>query len=174
MSRNTSGLQLKSQLCELSWEYFLAKMAELEAQKRDNIPETTQEVWFRTFKNRNWDKTKFDIQFEKVLNKPSYGAVKIDEFFSEDHTYTLTEVERMIQIRIESLIRQGEKLLTDKEMNLQGYLNLKNDYLKLVVSKKIKFQQYNDQQEAYEEIISNAVEIAKENFLKGNKTKEKE
>ncbi|OGU84383.1 MAG: hypothetical protein A2W11_03755 [Ignavibacteria bacterium RBG_16_35_7] len=146
---------------ELTWEYFLVKMAELEAQKRDNIPETTQEVWYRTFKNRNWDKTKFDIQFQKVLSKPSYGAVKIDEFFVEDQAYTMPEVERMIELRINSLTCQGERLLTDKEMNLQEYLNLKDDYIKLAVAKKLKFQQYNEQQEAYELIIDRSIEIAK-------------
>lgn len=152
-------------MCELTWEYFLAKMAELEAQKRDNIPETTQEVWFRTFKNRNWNKAKFDIQFQKVLSKSSFGAVKIDDFFVEDQTYTMSEVERMIELRINSLVRQGEKLLTDKETNIQDYLNLNDDYIKLAVAKKLKFQQYNDQQEAYEKVINNAVEIAKENFV---------
>lgn len=136
-------------------------MAELEAQKRDSIPETTQEVWYRTLKNRNWDKVKFDAQFQKVLNKPSYGAVKIDEFFTEDQTYTLPEVERMIEGRILSLTRQGEKLLTDKEMNRQEYLNLNDDYIKLAVAKKLKFQQFNEQYETYEAIIDRAIEIAK-------------
>ncbi len=143
-------------------------MAELEAHKRDNIPDTTQEVWFREFKRRDWNKIKFDAQFQKVLNNPSFGAVKIDEFFNEETTYSSEEVAKMTETRINNMIRQGEKILQDKEIDHEQYLNLNDDYIKLAVTHKLKFNQYNDKQEAYEKIIDKAVEFVKKEFFKEN------
>jgi uncharacterized protein YaaR (DUF327 family) len=137
-------------------------MAELEAQKRDNIPDTTQEVWYRTFKNRGWDKIKFDTQFQKVLNNPSYGAVKIDEFFTEQQIYTDVQVGKMIESRINDMIRKGEKLLGDKEIKtLPEYYGITNEYIKIAVAKKLVFTNYTVKQELIEEIIDKVMEEIK-------------
>jgi hypothetical protein len=42
---------------------------------------------------------------------------------------------------------------------------LNDDYIKLAVAKKLKFQQYNEQFETYEAIIDRAIEIAKSELI---------
>jgi hypothetical protein len=140
-------------------------MAELEAQKRDNIPDTTQEVWFRLLKQQGWGKRKFDEQFQKVLTNPSYGAVKIDEFFNEKTSYSPEEVSRIVEQRINGMIKQGERILKDKEYGLKEYLRLENQFIKIAIANRLRLQQHNDKMEKYDEIIDRAIEIAKSEIL---------
>lgn len=160
-SKNTNALANLTPTFD--YKYFLGKIALLEAQKRDKIPDETILAWFQTFKSNNWTKEKFDKQFDKVLKSPSYGAVKIDEFLNEEIKYSPEDFGRQIERWKNDMIRKGEKLLGDKETKTKAeYLNLNDDYIKLAVSKRIQLEYYNERQDAMDEIINKAIQLARE------------
>lgn len=139
---------------ELTWEYFVKKMAELQAQKRDDIPKETMVVWFKTFTAKEWTKEKFDKQFEKVLANPSYGAVKIDEFFNEEIYYTQEQLRKEIESKVDSIIRKGNKILAGSQIELNILEpTIDMDAVKLSIAKRISVYYGDEQRNRFNEII---------------------
>lgn len=123
----------------LTQEYFKAKMAELEAKKRDDIPKDTMMSWYRDFKNRGWDKQKFDEQFQKVIDGTTYGVVKIDDFLKEEKTYTEKEVENIVNARINKMINDANVLMKHYgiEIELTFDVPVHTTEIKVAVAQKL-------------------------------------
>lgn len=142
---------------QLTWAYFVLKIAELEVKKRDSIPEETIHAWFNDFISRGWTKTIFDKQFQIVLDNRSFGSVKIDEFFQNIKPYTQEEINLITEEKINSLIRQGEMLLSGKEIEVELDIEINPKLLKLAIAKRIKTYYRDEQSYLTDQIIDAAV-----------------
>lgn len=149
---------------ELTWSYFLEMMMFLKTVKRDDLPDEVIRGWFKVFKDRGWDKPTFDKSYQKVMTNKTFGAVKIDEFLNQEdeQTYSASEVSKIVERQINNMIRQGEKLLQDREIkSLVEYCGLDNNYMKIAVAHRLRIQKESDKYELYEKIIDEAVEYVK-------------
>lgn len=140
---------------QLEWEYFVKKMAELQSQKRDDIPKETIIVWYKTFINKGWDKEKFDRQFDKVLTNPSYGAVKIDEFFNDEVLFTQERFILELNARINGMIQKAQRILRGKEIEIDlpaGIVEL--DDIKYEISRKVVTYYGTEKKNMIDEIVA--------------------
>jgi hypothetical protein len=114
-------------------------MAELEAKKRDNIPKETMMLWFRDFKNRGWDKQKFDEQFRKVIDGVTFGVVKIDDFLKEEKTFTQKEVDDLLEQRINKMIYDANLLMRHYkiEIELEFEVPVQKTAIEVMVANKL-------------------------------------
>lgn len=152
-----NSLVTRQQTDPLNWDYFVLKIAELEAKKRDSIPVEVIHSWFNDFTARGWTKTIFDKQFQIVLDNRSFGAVKIDEFFQNIKPYTQEEINLMIEQKINSIIHQGELLLAGKEIEIELDICIDAKLLKLIIAKKIETYYRSEQSYLTDEIIGSAL-----------------
>lgn len=114
-------------------------MGELIVKKRDNIPPPTVMAWYKDFKARGWDKKKFDEQFQKVIDNPTYGVVKIDDFLKEEKTYTEVELQSQISEKINSMIAEAEKLMRRHgiEIEINFDVPVHKTHIKVTVAQKL-------------------------------------
>lgn len=104
--------------------YFLSKIAEIEAGKRDSIPEKTIKIWFNEVRRRNWSKETLDERCIAVLSKKIYGSVQFNDFIEAEECYTRAEVKdearRMIAYRIQEAKNYPEnvELSENQKINL--------------------------------------------------------
>ena len=69
------------QQSDFAYDYFLLRLDEMAAAKRDTIPIETRRVWFIEFVKRGWTKYIFDMQFDALMETEISGhAIRIDDW----------------------------------------------------------------------------------------------
>lgn len=114
----------------------------LEAAKRDSIPEETIKVWFGIAKEMNWSESDLDKKMGMILKRKSFGndTVRIDDFFTDEKTYTESEVKLFINRKIVSMIKIAENILhyqgkdTDPRAYFMDFFNIKELEIKVMVA----------------------------------------
>jgi hypothetical protein len=158
--KNTTALESYNPLIE--WAFFLDKMQVLEAQKRDKIPTETLMAWFNTLKSNSWTNEKLSKQVDVMLKSVTYGAVKIDDFFTVNEKFTAEETEIKIRQRIDGLIREGSRLLQGKEIEVDLLpISINVEAVNLAIAKRLKVY-YNEETdfETKEIIDQTIIEVA--------------
>lgn len=107
---------------------------QLQALRRDNIPKETLWSWYREFLRLGWQKKDFDKAIERVKGAKIYGAIDFYQFLDAEKTFTETEVELMLKRRIEQIIRNGERLIDEHnlEVTINGELKYNENELKAI------------------------------------------
>jgi len=169
---NTNALQKTNQNL-IDWNHFLKRMGELEAQKRDKISEETMHVWYRTFRMQNWTNEKFDKQFEIVLKNPSYGGVKIDEFFNEEVKYTEYEVNLKVKLAVDNLVKKGNYLLGNQiiEVTLPK-IEVDLEAIRVAAAKRVELYYRNETERVTLDVIDEVLEEVKKRLNLVSKTVE--
>ncbi|MEM4626448.1 MAG: hypothetical protein QXF70_03430 [Candidatus Bilamarchaeaceae archaeon] len=85
-------------------------IAKLEAYKREQIPEATIEIWYKTLKALGYTKAKLDMAVGKIAMSKQYGVIKFDDFILTENI----SVELEVQKRINDKIKKGKELLSPK------------------------------------------------------------
>ncbi len=78
-----ADIEEKYQKSDLDYKYCVAKFSEMAAIKRDNIPIPTMKLWFIEFIKLDWNKYKFDLQYDALLSSDILGyAIRIDHWIN--------------------------------------------------------------------------------------------
>lgn len=144
----------------LDWNFFLAKMETLEAQKRDKIPAETLMAWFNTLRSNNWDNEKLSKQIDLMLKNVTFGSVKIEDFFTSIEKISIEESNLRTSRHISSMIAKGEKLLADAEINfIMPEKVVSKQQIYLAIEKRIKVYMLEEIEEDAKQIILETIDL---------------
>ena len=68
----------------LHYQYYLGKIAELEAARRDKIPPETIRIWYMDFLRRGWNQSMFDHRFNAVKGMRTYGPLALTDWINAE------------------------------------------------------------------------------------------
>jgi len=102
---------------DLTYDFCLKLFVQLEAAKRDDIPETTMRQWFLEFVRLNWTEKMVETRYKALIKAKKYGAIDFNDWVESVEVFGLDEVNLMVKQRIESLIQRGN-YLKDKKIEL--------------------------------------------------------
>lgn len=139
---------------DLAYSFCLPHIANLEAAKRDKIPEETLRVWFMEFIRMGWTKAKFLTRLNALMTWKTYGAVSITDWTDATEMFTREqmnlEIERIINNKIKEaeMLKAGGVLLTPEQ----------ETYIRLLAAKKFLSDRDTERREKIEEGIQRETE----------------
>ncbi|OGU55419.1 MAG: hypothetical protein A2V66_16705 [Ignavibacteria bacterium RBG_13_36_8] len=108
---NTDGLKELYDLSNLEYGYVFLKCQELKVLKGKIIDEDTIMFWYREFLKDGWDKKAFDKHFEVIKRKEvKNNMLDYGDWVNTEIIYSEFELQVHIKRKIESMIREGNKL----------------------------------------------------------------
>lgn len=133
---------------DLTWEYCIKLFMNLEAGKREKIPQETARVWFIEFIKRGWTKKMLQTRYEALMSQKIYGIDKLDfaDWVNAVPVYGQDEVWILVRNEIDKKIQRGNFLKNQK-------IELTEDDKKaveLALTKEIELGYYRDKSEAIE------------------------
>ena len=104
---------------DLTFEFCVKLFMNVEAAKREKIPQETARVWFIEFIKRGWNKAMLMERYNALLSTKIYGIEKLEfaDWVNAVQVYAVDEVNNMVKNKIESIIAKG-KYLKDKKIEL--------------------------------------------------------
>ena len=102
---------------DLDYLFCLRLFGQLEAAKRDNIPEVTMRQWFLEFIRLGWTKSMVEKQYRALIKTPKYGAIDFSEWITSTEVFTRDETNLKVVQQISSMIQRGN-FLKDKKVEL--------------------------------------------------------
>lgn len=171
----------KSELCEflkgedvekyfytdLTYSYFLKEILELQAIRRDNIPQETLRMWFREFIRLGWTSHKFKDSVEAVKRTKIYGAIDFTSFLESEKLLNNFEVEWSIKDRIKE---EFEKLSKEAEQKIlllsKDNLNIDDKAIQYAVKKEMLWKLERDRRELFGRKMEEQRELWKQEIKK--------
>ena len=131
------------QSTDLEYSYCLKLFLQIEAAKRDDIPEATMRQWFLEFIRMKWTKEMVKNRYDALIRNPKYGAVDVSDWVNAVQTFAEDEVRVMVKQRIEKIIQRGKYLLANKDK----FLTLTDEDKKAIdvgIAKEVEFELRNE------------------------------
>jgi len=107
-------------------------IGELAAIRRDTIPLETIRLWFIEILKLGWSKAKLLEQVNKAKRIDKYGAIDFTHLLTGERLYTEQETELKLRERVRAIIRRGEQLLSQTNIEVVGEIQLTADDLETV------------------------------------------
>jgi hypothetical protein len=136
---------------DLTYSFCLKLFMQLEAGKRDSLPQDTVRSWFITFLERGWTKAIVYQRYMAVKSSKKYGAVSIDDWFEAEETFTREEINIHVNRRINDLIKEGQKILWEIQECPEKLLNIDYEKVRMAASEQVKFHLQNKRYEVIEQ-----------------------
>jgi len=134
---------------DLTFTEVHIKCRELGLKKMINISDETIQIWYIEFLREKWSSQKFNQRISEMRNIKTYGErIDIADWFEKEAMYTPMQVANIVERKINSLIREAEKILCDKiiEVELQP-LKINLESVRYKIAKTITTY-YNNECEA--------------------------
>lgn len=119
---------------DLEFRYVWQNILQIQALRRDKIPDETIWAWFREFLRLGWKQADFDRALQNVKSAKIYGAIDFRNFLEAEPLYTAAEVELKVRERVNQTIRRGEHILKNAklEINIKGSLETTENDLEAI------------------------------------------
>lgn len=133
---------------DLTFEYCIKLYMNIEAGKREKIPQETGRIWFIEFVKRGWTKRMLQTRYEALISTKIFGVEKLDfaDWVNAVPVMGMDEVNLLVKQRIDAIIQRG-KYLKDKEVVLT---EADKQAVDLVLAKEMELGYYNKKNEALE------------------------
>lgn len=100
---------------DIDYGYCCQLFIQIEAAKREKIPQETARIWFLEFVRRRWTKEMLKRRYEALLSQKIYGVEKLDiaDWINAVEVYGKDELNVAVNRKIESILATG-RFLKDK------------------------------------------------------------
>lgn len=141
----------KYQKSDLDYKYCVVKFSEMQSAKRDSIPIPTMKLWYIEFIKRDWNKYKFDTQFEALMETDILGySIRIDHWLNAVKDKTNYKAYEPYKSLPEQREESGKGLL-----GLREYIDELDKKLGLEKKKKYYIDRKTKEKIYYPELPSN-------------------
>jgi hypothetical protein len=135
---------------DLEYSFCVELFGQLEAAKRDDIPETTMRQWFIEFIKAGWTKEMVKQRYEGVLRSPKYGAIDFHEWVTAVPVYSEDETRLIIKQKIDAIIQRGKYLLANKE-KFMDLTDADKQAIDVALCKEVEFEIRNEKLDLIDE-----------------------
>lgn len=154
---------------DLLYSHCVKIFSMVEANMREDIPETTMRSWFIEFIKAGWTQEMVNKRYEALIRNKKYGVIDFSSWVNAVPVYAEDEINRIVKQKIEALIERGNRLVRDID-KLTEVTEEDKKAMELALLKQIQMEILNEKMRKIDEYKeSRKKEILKK--LKNNNEK---
>ena len=160
---------------DLAFTEVFIKCRELGLKKMINISDETIQSWYVEFLREKWSSAKFNERISEMRNIKTYGErIDIADWFEKEAIYTPMQVAAMVEKKINNILREADKILEGKEIEVELPVTVDIEKVKYRISRTITLYYDNEAQEKANELFDELLpEILKKLGLEKETREEK-
>lgn len=101
----------KYESTNLLYSFCVEVFSKVEANMREDIPETTMRSWFIEFIKAGWTKEMVIRRYDGLIRNKKYGTIDFSSWVNAVPVFGEDEVNVRVRAKIDSLIQRGKYLL---------------------------------------------------------------